>query len=76
LISSLLTADFAVSGVSQQLDDDGILHPIAFYSWKMIPAEIIYEIHEKELLVVMETLRDMRAWLLGSPHPISVFSDH
>jgi len=42
----------------------------------MSPAEINYEIHDKELLAVIETFHDMRAWLLSSPHPISVISDH
>jgi Reverse transcriptase (RNA-dependent DNA polymerase)/RNase H-like domain found in reverse transcriptase/Integrase zinc binding domain/Retroviral aspartyl protease len=69
-------SDFAISGVFQQPDDDGTLHPVAFYPRKMSPAEINYEIHDKELLDVIDTFRDMRAWLLGSPHPISVISDH
>lgn len=69
-------SDFALSGVLQQPDDDDLLHPIAFYSRKFSPAEINYEVHDKELLGIVECFREQRAWLLGSPHPISVITDH
>lgn len=69
-------SDFAISGVLQQPDETGHLHPVAFYSRKMSPAEINYEVHDKELLAVIESFRDMRAWTLGSPHPITVICDH
>lgn len=70
------TSNFTILGVFQQPDHEGLLHPVAFYSRKLSPAEINYEVHDKELLAVMDTFQDMRAWLLGSPFPISVISDH
>lgn len=69
-------SDFAISGILQQPDANGDLHPVAFYSRKLSPAEINYEVHDKELLAVVESFRDMRAWLLGSPFPIAVITDH
>jgi hypothetical protein len=66
------TLDFALSGVLQQPDSDGNLHPITYYSRKFAPSEINYEVHDKELLAVV----DMRHWLQGSPYLISVVSDH
>ena len=68
--------DFALSGVLQQPDDNGILHPNAYYSRKFTPAEINYDVHYKELLAIIDSFRDMRAWLLGTSQPISVISDH
>ena len=69
-------SDFALSGVLHQPDESGDLHPVAFYSRKFTPAEINYDVHDKELLAIVDTFRDMRAWVLGSPHTISVVCDH
>ena len=69
-------SDFAISGILQQPADDGRLHPVGYYSRKLTPAEINYEVHDKELLAVVESFRDMRAWLHGSTPPVSVVSDH
>lgn len=69
-------SDFAISGILQQTDESDFLHPVAFFSRKLTPAEINYQVYDKELLAIIETFRDMRAWLMGSPVPVSVFSDH
>lgn len=69
-------SDFAISGVLQQPDDDGRLHPVGYFSRKLTPAEINYEVYDKELLAVVESFRDMRAWLHGTTQPVSVVSDH
>jgi RNase H-like domain found in reverse transcriptase len=41
-----------------QPDSEGRLRPIAFYSQKMIPVELNYKIHDKELLVIIEVFRN------------------
>lgn len=46
---------FAILDVLQQPDDDARLHPVAFYSRKLSPAEINYEVYDKELLAVVES---------------------
>ena len=69
-------SDFAISGVLQQPDPQKVLYPVAYFSRKLMPAEINYEVYDKELLAVVESFRDMRAWLHGSSDPIHVISDH
>ncbi|GLB39530.1 putative coprinopsis cinerea okayama7 130 [Lyophyllum shimeji] len=69
-------SDYALASVHLQPDSEGLLHPVAYYSRKFAPSEINYEIHDKELLAIVECFRDMRSWLVGSPHPITVISDH
>ena len=78
LPSTLITdaSDFAISGIHLQPADDHILHPVSFFSHKLTPSEINYETHDKELLTIVESFRDMRAWLIGTETPISVCSDH
>ncbi|KAJ2925408.1 hypothetical protein H1R20_g11659, partial [Candolleomyces eurysporus] len=63
-------------GILQQPDEHGHLHPVAFHSRKFSPAEINYEIHDKELLAIVDSFRDMRPWLMGTAQPISVVCNH
>ena len=49
-------SDFVTSGILSQLGSDGLLHPVAFYSSTMSPAECNYEIHDKELLAIVKSI--------------------
>jgi hypothetical protein len=69
-------SDYVCAGVLSQLDDDGVLHPIAFYSKKMTPAECNYEIYDKELLAVVRCLEEWSPELEMSQHEVRVLSDH
>jgi RNase H-like domain found in reverse transcriptase len=46
-------SNYAIKMCISQPDLEGWLQLIAFYSWKMIPMELNYEIHDKELLVII-----------------------
>jgi RNase H-like domain found in reverse transcriptase len=48
--------------------------PIAFYSCKLKPAQTRYTTTERELLSILETLKEYQNILLG--HQIKVFTDH
>ena len=69
-------SDFAIAGIVHQSDEHGFLHPCAYHSRKLTPAEINYEIYDKELLAIVDSFRDFRAWLIGTSDPVSVISDH
>lgn len=53
-------SNFAVGGFILQEGDDGQLHPLAYYSKKMTPAECNYPIYNKELLAIMKYLNHWR----------------
>ncbi|GAW05938.1 Retrotransposable element Tf2 155 kDa protein type 1 [Lentinula edodes] len=68
--------NFAMGAVLLQQALDGELHPVAYYSKAMSPAERNYDIYDKELLSVIRALEEWRPYLEGSPHKIRVLSDH
>ena len=69
-------SDFAIGAVLSQRDTKGCLHPVAFHSRKFQPAEINYEIHDKELLAIVDAFKHWRRYCEGATHQIQVFSDH
>ncbi|MBW0506738.1 hypothetical protein O181_046453 [Austropuccinia psidii MF-1] len=51
-------------------------HPIAFNSRKPIPAELNYEIYDKERLGIVWALKRWRAFLLSLSSPFEVLTNH
>ena len=49
-----------------QRDDEGILHPVAFYSHKLHGPELNYLIYNKEFLAIINAFKEWRHYLLGS----------
>ena len=70
------SSDFVTGGTLSQIGNDGELHPVAFYSRKMLPAESNYEIYDKELLAIINCLETWRPELEFTGIPIQIFSDH
>lgn len=69
-------SDYVSGGILSQYDDDGILHPVAYFSKKHSPAECNYEIYDKELMAIVRAFEEWRPELEGSTSPIDVISDH
>jgi len=67
---------YVSAGILSQYEDEGVLHPVAFYSKKHSPAECNYEIYDKELMAIVRAFEEWRPRLEGSRHPIQVLSDH
>ena len=70
-------SDYALGAVISQRDPlTGVLHPVAFYSRKFNPAELNYEIYDKEMLAIVETMDRYRHYFEGLGQKTTVFSDH
>jgi hypothetical protein len=70
-------SDFALSAIiSQLVESTGQWHSIAFWSRKMTPAEINYEIDEKEMLAIVEACKTWRHYLEEAKYPIRAITDH
>jgi len=69
-------SDFTIGAVLSQRDDENHLHPVAFHSRKFQPAEINYEIHDKELLAILDAFKHWRRYCEGAAQQVQVYSDH
>ncbi|MBW0559874.1 hypothetical protein O181_099589 [Austropuccinia psidii MF-1] len=68
-------SDYALGAILSQVNDSG-KHPIAFDSCKLLPADLNYEVHEKELLGIVWALKRWRAFLLSLSNPFEVLINH
>ena len=70
-------SDTGVGAVlSQRSAEDQKLHPCAFFSYRLKPAERNYDVGNRELLAVKLALEEWRHWLEGAEHPFVVWTDH
>ena len=69
-------SDYAIGACLAQKGPDGKNKTVAYYSRKMTGPELNYDIHDKELLAVVEALREWRVYLEGSKHPVQIYTDH
>ena len=69
-------SDYVSAGVLSQYGEDGILHPVAFFSTKHSLAESNYEIYDKELMAIVWAFEHWQAELQSVENPIKVLSDH
>ncbi|KAK3513472.1 hypothetical protein QTP70_015467, partial [Hemibagrus guttatus] len=76
----VVEVDVSTTGVgavlSQQQGNPSRLHPCAFFSHKLNPAERNYNIGNRELLAIKLALEEWRHWLEGARHPFLVLTDH
>ena len=69
-------SNYAKGTVLSQHEPDKKWHLLAFYSKKFLPAEINYNIYDKEMSAIVNSFKQWEHWLIGSLHPILVYTDH
>jgi len=69
-------SDYIFAEVLSQRDDEGVLHPGAYYSKKHSPAECNYNIYYKELIAIIKTLEEWRPECEGAAYPLQLITDH
>lgn len=76
----LVEVDASDTGVgavlSQRSPKDNKVHPCAYFSKKLSPAERNYDVGNRELLAVKLALEEWRHWLEGAEQPFLVWTDH
>ena len=69
-------SQYVCSGILSQQDGNGKWKPIAYRSKTMKPAECNYDVHDKELLAIVQALKEWRRYLKGSGQHFRVLTDH
>lgn len=70
-------SNFAIGAVLSQLDPvDKKWHPTAFSSKSLNVHESNYEIYDKELLAIIQALKEYRHYLEGHSEKFEIWSDH
>jgi len=67
---------FAIAGILNQYDGFGGLRPVNSYSRKCSSAEQNYGTYDRELLAIVETLKQWRHYLEGANHKVLIQCDH
>ena len=66
----------ASGGILMQKDSNGDLHPCAYHSATFSPAERNYDIYDRELLAVIQALKEWRHYLTGTEHLVTIIMDY
>ena len=69
-------SDYTIGAICSQPDEKGILHPVAYYSRKLKDPERNYDIHDKELLAIVDTLRKWDTYCKITGPKITILTDH
>jgi len=69
-------SDFAIAGILSQKFEDGKVHPFRFVSRKLTPAELNYDVYDKEMLAIVFSLKKNRHYLQAAEHKTMIYSDH
>ncbi|CCE29272.1 uncharacterized protein CPUR_02965 [Claviceps purpurea 20.1] len=70
------SSGYGLGGVVSQVGQDDLLRPVGFYSRKLTAAEINYQIHDKELLSIISTIKHFRGELRSCRKKFTILSDH
>ena len=69
-------SDFALGAILSHVCEDNRWHPIAFHSRKFQPAEVNYDVHDKEMTAIVAAFKEWEHLLMSVHDEITVFSDH
>jgi len=69
-------SDYAIGAICSQPDEKGVLHPVAYYSRKLKDPERKYDIHDKQLLAIVDALRKWDTYCKTTGPKITILTDH
>jgi len=73
---TLSASEYATGGVLSMKCEDEKWRPVAFISKSLNEAKRNYEIHDREMLVIIRCLDEWRHLLEGAQNKFEIWSDH
>jgi hypothetical protein len=68
--------DFILGAYIVQKYNNGVWHPVTYYSRKITLLELNYNIYNKELLAIVTALKEWRVFLQGTTKPFIIKMDY
>lgn len=75
LIIAVDASDVGIGGVLFQRKEDGV-HPVSYYSKKLLAAERRYSTIEKEALSLVRALNHFKPYVTNFSFPVEIWTDH
>ena len=69
-------SDYMLTTIISSWTPEGEIYPIAFHSHSFNLAEVNYDTHDKELLVIFKAFKQWHRYLKGSRTLINVVTNH
>ena len=69
-------SDYVIAAILSMDSSSGEIHPVTFHSRTLHDAELNYNTHDKELLVIFEAFKEWRHYLEGLKFPVHVITNH
>jgi hypothetical protein len=69
-------SDYVSARVLSHRDDEGVLHPVAYFSKIHSPAECNYDINDTELMAIIKALEEWRPECEGAENTLQLITDH
>jgi len=69
-------SEFALGAILSQPREDKLLHLVGFHPCKFFPTKINYEIHDKEVLAIVDAFEEWCHLLEGVQHEIIMYFNH
>jgi len=69
-------SDRCKAGILSQYESDRRWHPLSYYNKRFLPAELNNDVHDKEMVVIVNCFQEWRHFLMGTPEEIVVFTNH
>jgi hypothetical protein len=69
-------SNYVIGAVLMQKDDNGKMHPIAFFSKTMNKAQRNYNVYNWELMGIVEMCQHWRHYLHQALHKVKIHTDH
>jgi len=69
-------SNLAKAAILSQYEPDKRWHLLAFYNKRVLPAELNYYIHDKEMVVIVNCFQEWRYFLMGALEQIVVYMDY
>jgi len=69
-------SDLCKASILSHYEPDKHWHPLSYYNKRCLPAELNYDVHDKEMVVIVNCFQELRHFLMGAPEEIVIFTNY